>query len=78
MKIKLRNIYFRTDGTERGDKVLNAKKDIINYLCQEKLTVSECHEVAYAIKVYIEEAKDQILDTTPIQNLLSKGENDGK
>ena len=74
----LERIYFNSNGTKRGDKVLNAKKDIINYLCKEKLTISECQEVATAIEAYIKEAKEQALDTTSIQHLLNKGDNDGK
>ena len=68
----LEDIYFKKGRTEREGKVLNAKKDIINYLCEEKLTISECQEVATAIEAYIKEAKEQALDTTSIQHLLSK------
>lgn len=69
-------IYFYSNGTERGNKVLNAKVDIINYLCKEKLTISECQEIATAIEAYIKKAKEQALDTTSIQYLLMNGEND--
>lgn len=69
-------IYFDSDGTERGDKVLNAKKDIINYLFKEKLTISECREVSIAIEAYVKKAKEQAIESTSIQYLLSKGNND--
>ncbi len=68
----LEDIYFKKGRTEREEKVLNAKKDIINYLFKEKLTISECGEIQYALKAYIESAREQALESTPIQHLLSK------
>lgn len=52
------------DNSEHASKVEEAKKEIINILRKNQLTISTCEFVLHSALNYVEEKKSKLSDTT--------------
>lgn len=56
-KIEFETYFTNLSKDERGEKLVSVQKKIVNFLCQEKLTISESEYVVEALRAYVKYSK---------------------
>lgn len=56
-KIEFETYFTNLSKDERGEKLVSVQKKIVNFLCQEKLTISESEHVVEALRAYVKYSK---------------------
>jgi hypothetical protein len=71
-KIEFETYFTNLSKDERGEKLVSVQKKIVNFLCQEKLTISESEHVVEALRAYVRYSKTYSNEHTAIFDLFAE------
>lgn len=71
-QIEFETYFTNLSKDERGEKLIAVQKKIVNFLCQEKLTISESEYVVAALRAYVKYSKTYSNEHTVIFDLFDE------
>lgn len=71
-KIEMEVCFTNPNNNEQKGKLIEIQKKIVNFLCEEKLTISESEYVVAALRAYVKYSKTYSNEHTVIFDLFAE------
>ena len=71
-KIKFESYFTNLSKDEKKEKLIAVQKKIVNFLCEEKLTIPESQYVVEALRAYVKYSKTYSNEHTAIFDLFAE------
>ena len=71
-KFEFETYFTNLSKDEKKEKLIAVQKKIVNFLCEEKLTISESEYVVEALRAYVKYSKTYSNERTAIFDLFAE------